>query len=100
MAGRVCVLFVRAFRGDNSEFTHGNFRSIRSSVKASGKVGRAADAQAAFVDGTHVVFVNVIGVDFDVFQARKVCRKQASDRATADNADLHAHAVLRASAPE
>ena len=64
------------------------------------KVGGAADAQPAFVDGTHMVFGDIVSVDFDILEAREVRSEKAADSAAADNADFHTHAVLRTSAPE
>src|SRR5204862_397526 len=91
---------VRAFGGNDAEAATRDLRSIRGCMEMRGEVSGAADAQAAFVDRTHVLLVYVIGVNFDVFQARQVRREQTSNRPAADDADLHAHAALRASAPE
>jgi hypothetical protein len=39
-------------------------------------------------------------MDFDVFKARKVRREETADGPTTNDANLHAHAVLKTSVPE
>jgi hypothetical protein len=90
---------VSAFCGYDAELASWNFAGIGSRVQASGKIGGATDAQAAFVDGACVFFPDVVGVDFDVFKAGKMRAKDTSDGTAADNANFHAHADFSASTP-
>src|SRR6266566_1187411 len=90
---------VRAFRGNNAKIANRNRGGVRRRVQAHRKIRRAADAQAALIDGANVVFVDVVSVDFDFFQSRKMRPKDTANRAAADDRDLHAHAGSDAASP-
>src|ERR1700720_1148342 len=90
---------VRAFGGNDSEFAWRNFFRIGSRVQARGEISRATDAQLALVDSASMLLGDVVGVNFHIREAREVCPKNTAYGATADDANLHAHAVFRASRP-
>jgi hypothetical protein len=90
---------VRTFCGHYAELANWNFAGIGSRVQTRGKIGGATDAQSAFVYGTCVFFPDVIGVDFNVFEAGQMRAKDTSDGTAADNANFHAHADFSASTP-
>src|SRR5260370_12841654 len=90
---------VRALGSDDSEFARRDFPSICRRVEARSEIGGAADAQAAVVDRESMRLRNVVGVDFDIGEARKVGAEDAADGSATDDANLDAHAVFRASNP-
>jgi hypothetical protein len=90
---------VCAFCRDNAEIARRNFAGIRSRVETHSEIGGAADTQAAFIDCLCVALPNIVGMDFDVFEAGEVRAEDTSDCTAADNANLHAHAIFNASTP-
>lgn len=91
---------VRAFRGDDAEVARGDLRRIACRVETRGEVRSAADAKTARIYGLNVTFVYVIRMDLDILKPSEMRSKDTANRATTNDADFHAHAVLRASAPE
>ena len=69
-------------------------------MKPRREVRSATDAKATLVDGANMFFVDVVAVDFNILKPCKMRSEDAANRTAADDADFHAHAVLRASAPE
>src|SRR5262252_732431 len=83
---------VNALSGKDAEITWWNFRGERSGVEPGDEIGGAADSQTAFSDCPRVVARNIVGVNLNFLEARKMARDHASERPTADNADLYRHA--------
>ncbi len=46
-----------------------------------------------------MILRDIVGVDFDIGQAREVSAEDAADGAATDDADFDAHALFRASKP-
>src|SRR6266436_5864708 len=90
---------MRAFGGHNAEVANRNFTCVRSGVETRSEIRGATNAQAAIVDGASMFFPNVIGVDFDVFEAGAMRAEKAANLATTDDAKHHAHAGVSASTP-
>jgi hypothetical protein len=68
-------------------------------MQARSEIGGAADTEATVVYCASMLLGDVIGVDFHIGEAREVCAENAADGAAADNTDLDAHALFRASSP-
>jgi hypothetical protein len=91
---------VRAFRGYDAEVARRNLPRIGSRVQMGSKIGGTTDAETAFIDRARVISPDVVRMDFNVFEAGEMRSENAADGAAADDANLYAHAVFRASTPE
>src|SRR5271154_6895767 len=76
------VTRVQALGGKDAEIARRNLVSARGGVKPGDEFGRAADVQSALGDRAHMWLGDVVSVNFDRIEARKVRGKNAAQRAT------------------